>query len=402
MNILIITTLLPYPLTSGGAQGMYNMIDQLRHKHNITLMFTEDRVNRLSQMHQLAELWPEVQMLPYRYLWQAQSPAFVYNKIKRGLQTKFTPHSQAFLVDVALRSICIRRTKRLKNFLTHTIRERNIDIVQIEFFPAIELVYDLPENVKTVFIQHEIHYVKNERYLQTFRLTERQRKAFEQSRKVEIDAMNAYDTVVTVTQKDKEILLHDGVTANVYVSTSAINTATHDYMPWNGQLTFVGGHAHQPNAEGITWLAEHVAPILTRHFQLNIIGKGWDNIHSTANLEIRPLGFVPELHHAIGGTIMLVPILTGSGMRMKILEAAASSVPFITTTVGVEGLDFKHEESCLIADTPQDFAAAIERLANDSALYRKLAKAAHDVYEEKYTVQKLAAIRDNLYKLLRP
>ena len=99
------------------------------------------------------------------------------------------------------------------------------------------------------------------------------------------------------------------------------------------------------------------------------------------------MGFVEHLEDAVHGSIMIVPILTGSGMRMKILEAAAMSVPFITTSVGVEGLDFKHDESCLVADTAEEFANAIDCLANDAVLRKRLTENASKVFENKYSAQ---------------
>jgi len=63
MNIVILTHYLPYPLTSGGAQAQYNMIEQLRHKHHITLVFNEGSGNKLQAMKQLQKLWPEVNIV---------------------------------------------------------------------------------------------------------------------------------------------------------------------------------------------------------------------------------------------------------------------------------------------------------------------------------------------------
>ena len=95
---------------------------------------------------------------------------------------------------------------------------------------------------------------------------------------------------------------------------------------------------------------------------------------------------------------MIVPILTGSGMRMKILESAAMSVPFVTTSVGVEGLDFKNNESCLLADNAGLFAASIDRLANDPNLYKQLAEGASKVFGSLYSVEALSLKRENVYK----
>jgi glycosyltransferase involved in cell wall biosynthesis len=82
---------------------------------------------------------------------------------------------------------------------------------------------------------------------------------------------------------------------------------------------------------------------------------------------------------------------------MKILEAAANSVPFITTSVGVEGLDFVNGESCIIADTPDEFAAAIHLLTNDRLFCRRLGEAANEVYKNKYTAKVLAQVRNEVY-----
>ena len=94
---------------------------------------------------------------------------------------------------------------------------------------------------------------------------------------------------------------------------------------------------------------------------------------------------------------MLVPILSGSGMRMKILEAAALGMPIVTTSVGKEGLDFANEVHCLVADTPQEFAYATARLLNDAALRRKLALNAQALFKSKYSIETLADVRQQIY-----
>jgi glycosyltransferase involved in cell wall biosynthesis len=106
---------------------------------------------------------------------------------------------------------------------------------------------------------------------------------------------------------------------------------------------------------------------------------------------------VEHLEDKAYGSIMVVPILSGSGMRMKILEGAALSMPIITTTVGVEGLDFAHGESCLIADTPQEFAEAIHRLCQDASLREKLARNAQAVYTQQYSATQLSKTREQVY-----
>jgi glycosyltransferase involved in cell wall biosynthesis len=397
MNILVVTTIFPFPLNSGGAQAQFNMIDELRKKHNITILFNEDRKNRLSYMHELQKLWPDVFFIPYRYAWQLRNMKFVCNKLRRGFQTVFTPKSQKFLVDRALRPVSLYLSDHFIGFVNDVIKNRNIDVVQIEFLTAIQLVHYLPDNIKKVFIHHEIGFVKNARYLQSFDLTEREKEMYVDSREREINALNAFDTVVTLTQVDKDILRNNGVHTDIFVSPAAVNSEVHDYKKWNGNLVFVGSNAHAPNREGVEWLRTQVAPCLKHEYQMNIIGQGWNDNYTVEKLQVKTLGFVAELYDGMGGSVMLVPILSGSGMRMKILEAAACSLPIITTSVGVEGLDFKNRDSCLIADTPEEFAAAIEELTNSPELMEKIGRRANEVFMEKYTVSALADLRNKLY-----
>lgn len=396
-NILIITTQLPYPLSSGGAQAQFNMIDELRHQHHITLLFTEDRNNRRANMRQLQTLWPNVTLIPYPYLLQAIYPQFLFRKIKRGLQTILCPNSISFLADRAIRPICIYYSHLLKWFITRLIRKHNIQIVQTEFYPTIGLVHSLPNSVKKIFIQHEIHYIKNERYFDSLHLSEKQSHTAQQARQYEIDCMNAYDTVVTLTDVDKHILQQDGVTTSIHVSPAGINAQLQEFQPFTHQLCFVGSNQHHPNREGLDWLKDKVFPLVSSTLTCNIIGTGWPQYAAVNNISIRSCGFVESLGQFMAGSIMLVPILSGSGMRMKILEAAAASVPFITTSVGVEGLNFKHNHSCLIADTPEEFARAIHTLANNETLQQLLATNAHNIYITQYTTKVLAQQRNKIY-----
>ena len=94
MNIVIVSILLPYPLNSGGAQAQYNIIDELRKKHNITFIFPENGQNKMSAMKQLQELWPEVSFKPYRYATQLMDLRFFFSKAVRALKLKFIPNNE--------------------------------------------------------------------------------------------------------------------------------------------------------------------------------------------------------------------------------------------------------------------------------------------------------------------
>ena len=96
-------------------------------------------------------------------------------------------------------------------------------------------------------------------------------------------------------------------------------------------------------------------------------------------------GYVPDLGRCLRqSAVLVVPLLSGSGMRVKILEAFARGIPVVSTTIGVEGIDAEPGEHLLVADRPEDFARAVRRVLDDPAEAARLAGAARRLIEERY------------------
>ena len=93
---------------------------------------------------------------------------------------------------------------------------------------------------------------------------------------------------------------------------------------------------------------------------------------------------------------MIVPILVGSGIRMKILESSQIGVPFITTSVGVEGLPFQDAKDCFIADTSADFVNKIQLLSRDARLRNLMILNAKKVVEKSFSYDALMKNRLNI------
>ena len=395
MNITIITCVLPWKLNSGGAQAQFNMIDQLRKKHYITLIFPEDSQNKMANMRELQQKWPDVKLKPFRLWRQLFYPRFVHDKAERALKLLLTPDSERFKIQRALKHYGIYPSWDFMRFIRKVVEEEHTDVIQVEFYPCLWLAGSLPKDVRKVFIHHELRYIKTERYIMSYHPTEQEVQWMRHLKREELADLEKFDMVVTLTQQDKDYLRQEGVRTPIFVSPAAFNTEVSPYKEWNQKLAFVGSYLHHPNLEGIDWYINEVLPLLQEKPLLEIIGKGWPERYQSEHVTTR--GFVEDLRQAIHGSIMIVPILSGSGMRMKILEAAAMSMPIITTTVGVEGLKFKHRESCIIADTPQDFAKAIQLLASDSQLCQSLGEQANQVFKENYSKEVLAQVRNQIY-----
>ena len=104
------------------------------------------------------------------------------------------------------------------------------------------------------------------------------------------------------------------------------------------------------------------------------------------------VGEVPDAGYFIAGKqINVVPLLSGSGIRVKIIEAMAAGKAVVTTTVGAQGIDYTEGENLLVADTPAQFAAQIKRLVDDQEYCHSVGEAAARLVAEHYDVKRLTA-----------
>ena len=406
MNIVIITILLPYPLTSGGAQAQFTLIDQLRKRHHISIIFPQNGDNTLYAMRSLQRMWPDVNFYPYLYAFQLLQPSFFLSKIRRAYQLKYHALDRQFMVERLLLPYGYPTSEHFYKFIHKVISDEHADIVQTEFYPFLRLIHHLPDSVRRVFVHHEIRYIRNRRLLSPIRLEPKEEQWLEELKEEEVRDLNRYDDIIALTAVDKSILLQMGVVKPIHVSPATVTASSLDYTPWNGKLVFVGGRSHTPNQEGIDWLFREVLPLidwsLWPQVELDIIGIGWSTEYESKipHLKVRCLGFVESLKEVAYGAVMLVPILSGSGMRMKLVEAAAMSMPIITTSVGAEGLRLQHGESAMLANSALDWKDSLIAMMSSSSLRKQLAMNAHQLYLKYYSPEALALLREQVYEKL--
>ncbi|MDG3040951.1 glycosyltransferase [Roseicyclus marinus] len=153
-------------------------------------------------------------------------------------------------------------------------------------------------------------------------------------------------------------------------------------------LSFLGSFKHHPNAEGVTWFCRSVLPLLEgTGAHLTIYGAGMDEtIRALASDTIDPVGFVADMATAYDRhRIFVAPLLSGAGIKGKVLSALAHGIPTVLTPVAAEGIGLRHGHDCLIATTPEDWATAIARLSEDDALWTAISTAARSYAAERFS-----------------
>ena len=166
-------------------------------------------------------------------------------------------------------------------------------------------------------------------------------------------------------------------------------------------LLFIGSFRHSPNLDAIRWFIGEVFPLILKERPqtlLYLVGsdapEGW-----SWHPSVRLLGTVPDIKVPLQRySVFVCPILSGSGIRVKLLEAFASGIPVVSTSVGAEGLVSESLPACEVADSPAAFAKATLRLLADEHHGRALAMEARRLVESHRDSRTAVARLEALYR----
>jgi GT2 family glycosyltransferase/SAM-dependent methyltransferase/peptidoglycan hydrolase CwlO-like protein len=163
------------------------------------------------------------------------------------------------------------------------------------------------------------------------------------------------------------------------------------------QLLFVGGFAHPPNVDAVTWFCQEVLPkalAAGRELALTIVGsKAGAEVKALERPGVRVVGFVSDaelLRLYAESDIVVAPLRYGAGVKGKVIEAMARGVPVVTTDVGAQGIDGA-DQLLFIANTAEALAAAVIA-ATDHTAARQRAMASLDFIDRHYSTQAMLSV----------
>lgn len=421
-SILIITPRPPYPLFSGGEHAQFYFIGEMMTRMDVSICFelnSSDYNSNIDDFKKLKEIWKDVTFYPMVNLDSQTNLIKLYRKIKNALsgikQNLFkiiNAQKPEEIGSIRYQSLVnqpfLLNKPDFVNHVASILNDNHFDIIQVEFIALAPLVYILPPESIKVLVHHELRYLRIRREVDLFEKIEPfDTCRLESIRDQELALLKRFDKIITLTENDKEILSRNIAPEKIYVSPATVREDLNqntDFSPFINKLVFIGSSIHLPNKDAIKWFIDSVMPFIENRIpdlHLEIIGQ-WDKLiekeYSRANVKFK--GFIENLSEAFQASLLIIPVRIGSGMRLKIIEAINHHIPFITTTIGVEGLDFEDGRDCIIADAPEGFAEGIIRLSNNSSLQKEFVNNAASKLKEKYSFESAIKKRMDFYKNL--
>lgn len=165
------------------------------------------------------------------------------------------------------------------------------------------------------------------------------------------------------------------------------------HIPRDPTMIFVGFLPHTPNEEGLRWFLENVYPRVKNEepaARLVVVGAGASNamLGLMHDCGVEYHGFVEDLRAEYARSrVYIAPIMTGGGIRTKILEAMAAGVPVVSSIFAPLGIGTTPGAHLLAADDPGEYAQCVLRLLRDDATWWRIRRRARRFVEENYSLQ---------------
>jgi len=270
-----------------------------------------------------------------------------------------------------------------------TLLLHRVDVVQLDYTNMGQYAEEYRQ-IANVLFEHDVYFQSIGRALaKDGAWMRRPAAAYEYLRalRYELKLLPRMDRIQMCSQANEDFLLEFVPELKDKMQTglrAGIDTSRYVFKPDGREpdtLLFLGSFRHIPNREALEWFTQNVWPLIVAarpETRLIIIGSDPPPRHSLPDVgRVEMVGFVDDVRDALARyAVFICPILTGSGVRVKLLEAYAAGIPVVSTVIGAEGLSAFDGDTCALADDPAEFAAKTVELLGDPGRAAELARKA--------------------------
>jgi glycosyltransferase involved in cell wall biosynthesis len=387
VKILLITHLAPFPQNSGYPIVVGNTIRGLINSGHQVSLFS---LNPQKQKHHHQDSADDL---------MGQINYYCHN-IDTSISLK---HAIMGLFNRKLYTVDRYYHHEFERLLVKEVDNGGYDIIQFEGLfvtPYLQAVRKVTK-AKCIYRAHHIEYLVWERLSKQKNDPVKKlylRMIAKRIKQYELKQFGLFHAIAVFTNQDKDTIQESQ--SNISVEILPVGLDLPRYQPDYRKLEFpslffLGAMDWMPNREGIEWFLENFSKEITdgdlrARFYVagNDIPERFDDYEVVGKIFIH--GEVDDaLEFVNTKAIMIVPLLSGGGMRVKIVEGMAMQKCIISTSLGAEGINYQHGENILIANTPQEFHRAIKRCITDENYCKRIGLNARKLVEEQHDTHKI-------------
>lgn len=395
MKILQICNKPPYPPKDGGCMAMNNITQGLLeagHEVKVLAMNTPKH-------------FTDLKTVPEEY------------KNKTDFEVVFVDTSikitDAFLNLFTTTSYNIKRfySEVFENRLIELLKANQYDIVQLESVYTVPYLKTIREysKAKVILRTHNVEHKIWEQLSDTNKNSIKKiylQLLAKRLKNYETKQLNEVDGIASISEEDTALFREMGCKKPIVHIPFSIDSAAYPIQLQTttaDALFHLGSMDWKPNQEGVIWFLNnvwHKLPIQHPFLKLYLAGRNMpEEIKRTTYKNLIINGTINNpIEYMQSKSIMIVPLFSGSGMRVKIIEGMALGKIIISTSIGAEGILCKDRKNILIANTPDEFMEAINTCLSDKLLSESIKRNARLLVEEYYDIKKNTSKLVSFYK----
>ena len=323
---------------------------------------------------------------------------------------------KAFLNLFTKKSYHVERfiSNDFKKRLAEVLEKEQFDVVQLEMLYMAPYVETIRQHSKAMIVlrAHNVEHKIWERIAKETKFFLKRWYINHLSstlKEYELNALETVDGIAAITRKDAAFF-------RKYCSKPIVDIPygvyPEEFVPKyeiEGQPKFyhIGSMNWMPNEEGIRWFIEEVMPKTIEKvpdFKYHLAGRNMPEwLTSMKNPHVDVIGEVPDAKAFVAAhDVAIVPLLSGSGIRIKIIESMAMGKTVITTRIGAEGILYDEEVNLIIAENKAKMVEAIRAINESPDIAVRIGQAARKLVEETYDNRKIIARLLMFYEQIRP
>ncbi|MEA2030940.1 MAG: glycosyltransferase [candidate division Zixibacteria bacterium] len=397
MKILTLSPIPLYPIRSGLELRIYNMLRPLCDRHEISLLsFAPDVDLSTEELEHLNDLFDIVHIVKPEKTVSDKLPL-----VKR-IYSWFSPSSVTFG--------SVGHSEKMQDYLNRLLEENSYDLIFVASAfvlnyvlncQTIPIVFDAIDDTSLLFrreIKHQSSLVGKLRAIKDWLIVRRAEKKL-YSKFNEIVLTSPVDAAImhSLCPRSNITVIPIGVNANSYNGNSKITEKP--------TMIFTGVMNYEPNVKAMTFFCHSILPLIEKQIpkiELSIVGRNPSEeliALGKSSDRITVTGEVDDLKPYFGSAwVYICPLITGAGIKIKVLEAWLAEIPIVATSLSCEGIDVSPDEDILVADTPVQFAKAVIKLLRDREYAAKLARAGRKKAIEQYDCESKAQALEQLFE----
>ena len=398
MKILQIHNKVPYPPKDGGSIAVYNLstgFAEAGHQVDILALNTNKHFVNLNS---------------------------IKNKIHKNIEIKAIRINTDINIRQAFINLFVSKipynaerfiSNSFKIKLQYLLENNKYDIIQIEglyMMPYIEIIRKFSE-AKVAFRAHNIEHEIWEQTLKQEKSTVKKtyiKVLTKRMKKFELSFLNTYDYLIPITLRDAEIFNQIGNKKDIHVCPTGVDSSL--YKPEKRafediKLFHLGSLDWTPNQEGLIWFLKYIWNDISEKYinlTFTIAGRNAPDWLIKIFNNYKNINYLGEIDDAISfmhnHNVMIVPLLSGSGMRIKIIEGMASGNIILSTTKGAEGITGETGKDFLIANTTDEFTQQISDICDKKISLKEISFNAQQFIPDNFDNFAISKSLLNFYK----